>query len=713
MRNLNLLSVTLIPVALALAVGCTQPERDRTGGLDPDRMDFSREAALTASTSCEDAEAQVRQMVRTQMRLDIEQLRRQWLEYGFDTYYAEGGMDGGGSTGGDTGGDVQNASPTSSAATSPNYSETNVQVEGVDEADLVKTDGKRLFTLSGQDLVIVKSWPVAEAAELGRVTMRGYPHAMYLRGDTVVVLAYGSLYDFLSAEQQQAAQEESGYDWVWRGGTLVTTIDVSDGAKPSITEEMLYDGSLQSSRRIGDRLFLVQQGWATVAGLNYWPDIVSYTADASEINAAADKLIDANEAAIAKMKLTDWVPSRYALTGVADLTAARPQPLSDCTSIYQSAVHTGLGTLTAVTVNLSTGDATGSTVLGSWGDVYASQDALYVGSTNYSMLWWWGSVEEPEVTTDIHKFAFDGPGQTARYVASGRVNGTTVNQFAMDEYNGHFRIATTEGGWWGGDESESSVTVFEQSGARLKPVGHVGGLGKGERIYSVRFVGDRGYVVTFRQVDPLYVLDLSDPSRPAVTGELKIPGYSSYMHPMGDGHLLTVGRDGTDEGQVLGVSLRIFDVTDPRDPQETHKFDLTSGAWSGWSDAEYDHHAFTFYAAKGLLTIPVESWEDTEDYYSQFKSELRLLKIDAKTGISELGAISHDTLSQSAPQDNCYWADAYRKTVRRGVFVDDYVYSVSEAGVMAHHTDAVAEGALVSLPLYQKSPTTSDYDSCY
>jgi hypothetical protein len=206
----------------------------------------------------------------------------------------------------------------------------------------------------------------------------------------------------------------------------------------------------------------------------------------------------------------------------------------------------------------------------------------------------------------IHQFRLDD-GTAATYVASGKVEGRLLNQFAMSEHNGDLRVATTTDDWGGfGEQSESTVFVLRPEGDELREISSVGGLGKDEQIYAVRFIGDLAYVVTFRQIDPLYVIDLTDPANPIEAGELKIPGYSAYLHPVGDGLLLGVGQDATDEGRTTGTQLSLFDVSDPTNPQRVSTLPI-----GGYSEVEWDHKAFLYWPADGTIVLPVSpGWND-------------------------------------------------------------------------------------------------------
>jgi hypothetical protein len=238
-------------------------------------------------------------------------------------------------------------------------------------------------------------------------------------------------------------------------------------------------------------------------------------------------------------------------------------------------------------------------------------------------------------------------------VASGAVPGRLLNQFAMSENNGDLRVATTTDGWNFGEQSESSVYVLRPNGESLDVIGSVGGLGKTEQIRAVRFLGDTAYVVTFRQTDPLYVIDLSDPTNPALDGELKIPGYSAYLHPVGEGLLLGVGQDATDSGQTLGTQLSLFDVSDPTNPQLIDTLPI-----GGSSDVEWDHKAFLYWPEDGTIVLPVSpGWnncsfdelclaEDLEDS----SGGVIVAQLDGRE-LSARGTISH---SSKNGYDGCW-----------------------------------------------------------
>jgi hypothetical protein len=268
------------------------------------------------------------------------------------------------------------------------------------------------------------------------------------------------------------------------------------------------------------------------------------------------------------------------------------------------------------------------------------------------------------------------------------VKGQILNQFSFSEHEGFLRVATTQGS--GGEGSESFVTVLAERDGQLTAAGMVGNLGRGERIYAVRFIGDVGYVVTFRQTDPLYTIDLSDPTRPLVVGELKIPGFSAYLHPVGEGLLLGIGQDATDTGQRLGAQVSLFDVSDPASPQRLDQAALGSGA----SAVEYDHHAFLWWGPSRLAVIPVQNWDGP----SPFNGVVGF-SADRKAGIDEIGRVGHEPAAGSqggtfAPGQ----PEMFASPIQRSLVIGEALYTISDAGVLASGIGNLAPLEWVAFP---------------
>jgi uncharacterized secreted protein with C-terminal beta-propeller domain len=277
--------------------------------------------------------------------------------------------------------------------------------------------------------------------------------------------------------------------------------------------------------------------------------------------------------------------------------------------------------------------------------------------------------------TDIHAFAIDDP-TTAEYVGSGSVAGHLLNQFSMSEHEGVLRVAsTTDPTWWQGEQQqpgENRVTTLRLEGGALAEVGRLAGLGVDERIFSVRFIGDLGYVVTFRQIDPLHVLDLSDPAAPRQVGELEVPGYSAYLHPVAPGRLLGVGVDATEDGMRIGVQLSLFDISDPANPTRLQHLTLPQTS----TEVEFDHRAFLWWAPTGQAVLPIDTYGET----SSTNEAVAFAVGDG--GIAESGRTSHfDDVDPGSA-----WP-----AIRRGVVVGDTLFTLSAGGVESASLDDLTE----------------------
>ena len=258
-----------------------------------------------------------------------------------------------------------------------------------------------------------------------------------------------------------------------------------------------------------------------------------------------------------------------------------------------------------------------------------------------------------------------------------------LNQWSVSEHNGDLRVATTTGGWWDQTSGESYVTVLREDDGELRQIGQVDGLGKGEQIYAVRYMGDVGYVVTFRQTDPLYTIDLADPTNPTVMGELKILGYSAYLHPLDDNLLLGIGQDATEEGRTLGTQVSVFDISDLANPTRLHNWTLKHG----FSEVEYDHRAFLHWAPTGLTMLPVQTWEwDEKTRTESYFAGAQALTVDREKGISLIGTVSHQP-DKPDGQEDWYWM----ASIRRSIVIGDTVYTVSDAGIEASDIDTLEE----------------------
>jgi hypothetical protein len=575
------------------------------------------------------------------------------------------------------------------ALRTPAFSGTNVQEAGIDEPDMVKTDGEFVFAIAQGQLHAIdvrgETPQLRGTLDLGDA----WGQQLLLHGDRLLVIANG----WGGGGGGIAISPDIGRFAPWWGEptTTLTEIDVSDPAAMQVLDTLSMDASFLSARQAGAAVRLVVRTFVNGPQLEY------AASGTLEDQARATWM---NRMIIAGSTSKDWLP-RYTLhdqqTG---RTSSRA--LVRCSQMTHPEEFSGLGSITVLTLDLDQGLAPvdSDAILADGDTVYASADGVYVATQQ-----WHDPAElsadgktPPAVTTAIHRFDTTDPRQTT-YTASGEVDGYLLSQWAMSEHEGNLRVVSTdEPPWWGGEEqlSESRVTVLGEQDGALVQRGLLTGLGQGERVYAVRFIGELGYVVTFRQVDPLYVVDVSDPTAPRVRGELKIPGYSAYLHPIGEGLLLGIGRTATAEGRVLGVQASVFDVSNPDDPKAVQQLDLGQG----WTESEFDHHAFLYWPATGQAVIPIENWaEDTATQTYTYTAGAVGLQVSA-TGISEQGRISHEIMPVDPEQ--AIW----QAPIRRNLVVGETLYSLSDYGLEAADLATLKERAWIQFPerVYVEEP---------
>lgn len=542
--------LVLAAVAVASATGLL-------GGSGPDR---ARAAELEPFNSCGDLRGYLRD--------------HRWAEqYGpYPAVLRDGGI-----LEGDVAVDAA-AAPLASdtsdtSAVGANESGTNVQEEGVDEPDIAKLDGETLLTVRGGSLIatdVSGDDPVrVGSVDLGAPTSGAQ---MLVAGDRALVIAE----DY----------EDDGPETEYTVKTTMTVVDISDPADLGVVKRMAIDGYGADARLIGDTVRL------------------TLSSDLGYRGYGSDEAPDAGD-----------IESRLPSIEVD----GESQPLVGCGDVARPSAFSGLNLLSVVTLDLAddaeVSDAQALVTDG--GTVYASPTGLYIATQSLAKAdsQRTGSVEGDAIMpsaysdeTAIHRFDTTEPGATV-YAASGTVDGRILNSWSLSERDGYLRVATTEGDPWSGgpNESESSVAVLAQSDGELEQIGEVTGLGRGEEIQGVRFAGDMGYVITFKQTDPLYTVDLSSPEDPQLAGELEIPGYSAYLHPVGNGRLLGIGQSGTMDGTLTGAQASLFDVDDASSPQRLDTLSLDRRGY-GTASAEWDHRAFLYSPELELAVVPIDSY---------------------------------------------------------------------------------------------------------
>lgn len=579
---------------------------------------------------------------------------------------------------------------TSSQVEGIDYSGTNVQERGVDEADITKTDGDRIFAIVnneeifyeqgyydgyGSGAVLIAIDVTEDGPKLaGRFNLgRGWGHEMFLAGDRVFVISNGSR----PSRTVTAAPNvwEGDYYVPQVGVTLISEIDVSDPDAMEVVRDLYFDGTYVTSRLSDGTIRIVVRTQPT--GLEF----VYPKGSGLRAERVAE---EANRQVIEDSTIENWLPY-YVLEDTAQ--GVTEGTLLECSEVFLPDESAGLGLTAVLTLDTADGITVGSgsaAIFAQGETVYASVDNLYVATNPWVQPALFESDWEKaaaDFATTIHRFDTTDP-QNISYEGSGAVPGYLLNQFALSEHEGHLRVASTDAAsrWGFSSEQASLVSVIDIEG--METVGQVGGLGKGENIYSVRFIGDAGFVVTFRQVDPLYALDLSNPERPELLGELKINGYSAYLHPVGENRLLGVGQDATSEGRILGTQVSLFDISDLANPSLIDK--VTLGGDGGNSEVEYDHRAFLYWAPAELAVMPVQtwSWDGRSDHYFNgaigvhvHQNEVHLL----------------DRITHQSSQD--YWE--YGSQIRRSMVIGDELYTISDGGIRVSDTDDLSEIAWV------------------
>jgi uncharacterized secreted protein with C-terminal beta-propeller domain len=495
------------------------------------------------------------------------------------------------------------------------YSWTNIQVEGVDEADIVKTDGKYLYVISKQAIVIILAYPPTEARVLSRIELSVDPVEIFINDDRLMV--FGISFEHVPFFPQPIDS------YVWRGReaqTVVAIYDISNKEKPNLIDEVKISGAYFDSRMIGSYVYIVVN--------------MGITVDENE-NVVVPWIRSSGEARKIPPTEIYYFPrtkqvGAFAILMVVDIRNAK---VLEKRVVLTNSAHS----------------------------MYVSTKNIYITYTSWEREGWSNAQK-----TVIHKIALRSG--SLSYEGQGMVPGRVLNQFSMDEYDGFFRIATTIG-WYG----TNNIYVLDE---RLRVVGRLVNLAPGERIYSARFMGERAYLVTFKKVDPLFVIDLSDPLNPRVLGELKIPGYSDYLHLYDENHLIGIGKDTIesewgDFAWYQGVKLALFDVSDPTNPCVVDN--IVIGKRGTESYALQDHKAFLFSRARNLLVIPIGS---------RWNQDAFVFHISPENGIVLRGTIDHDGNAD-------LWDSSY--SVKRSLYIEDVLYTISEGLVKLNSLTDLSE----------------------
>lgn len=541
--------------------------------------------------------------------------------------------------------------------TAQDFSQTNIQVEGVDEADIVKNDGKYIYLVKGRGVRIIDAYPASNLKEIAKIEDDSdgnfTAQELYVDGDRLVII--GNTYHTYS----------TNYPFRWGGGvTQVAIFNIAD--KNNIQEErtLEFESNYVTSRRINDRLYMVMQQYAS-----YYP---GHNAIQQVPQNIVPQMIDSS-------------------TGKSENIA----PCSDI-AFFPGYAQPNFLILASIPVTQSRGYVERKMYLGSTDNVYVSQNNLYLAMTTYPQYDFWGGIVPKRVfeSSVIYKFQLKNDG-TIEYKTAGEVPGTVLNQFSMDEHNGNFRIATTKGNVWSSDATQSTNNIYVLD-ANMDRLGAVEDIAPGERIYSTRFLAERAYMVTFKQIDPLFVIGLSDPNNPTVLGKLKIPGFSDYLHPYDQNHIIGFGKE-TEESKesnfawVQGMKIALFDVSDVNNPKQ--QFAQVIGDRGTDSELLRNHKALLFDKSKNLLAFPVSVYEISDAiknnpeeagfaYGEETFQGLYVYDLSLQNGFQLRGKITHHTDEEILKSG--YQFGESSNDISRGLFMDDFLYTISQNKVKAN-----------------------------
>jgi len=660
---------------------------------------------------------------------------------------ASGSPDTGGSSGAGWGGSYRY--PPDGPIVGRDYSRVDGSDDGVNAGaneDIVDTDGEYLYLLHGPEFIRMTAWPASDLAQLSSFAIEGLPLDMHVTDDGKVVI-YSSVYGipiYSEAGIQYRSRYANTDDYFVaatnpgnaynpasnsRNLTKITVLGIAD-LVPTIEAEYYFEGHYASSQREGQHVRSVLGGVALVPRLDSFP--IADINSREEMLATLELLRSMTVNMVLGSTVEDWLPYRMVRRG--DSIHAE---FAKCEEFYVPTPGTteyGLTQILSIDLAYPELPPTGSSIVGAADTLYSNSDKLVIASRGwvdmsqvyaqaYSGEPWEdddsidpnpgehnpdeldllratasddrgiGTSEYPldaPITrnfTHLHAFDLEGWPNQLRYSASATVPGDVHNRLSLQVSGDTVRVATTEERFTDlahfATERINHLFIFSADGGKLRELGAISDLARGETVSSVSYLGDRAYVNTYRSVNPLYVVDLSNPAYPVVLGETTIPGFDWYVHPLGESHVLTLTRD-------TAFALQIFDISDPILPILERRYDIPVYP-SGYGIDWFATSAFAYFPARGMLAVPHAI---TKSFGTVVRSTLELFHVDVDSGISHMGSIDHsDLLIWENSGEHCPTDSA--KLVRRGLFIDDYLYSISYGGVLVHDMSNLVESAAV------------------
>ncbi|MBU0707122.1 beta-propeller domain-containing protein [Patescibacteria group bacterium] len=627
------------------------------------------------------------------------------------------------------------AAPSILKSANEDYSNTNIQVAGVDESDIIKTDGDYIYAVVKQKVYIIDARPAQDAKIISTITLDGYISDIYINENSLVV--FGSESYIGNKSFYEDIRPNSSY-------TFFKVYNTKDKGDPQLVRDLDFEGNYTNSRMVGDYVyFLTQQStydinedypipmvvadeelmpidssfyrpdiyyidvpyqtysYTSVHAINVKDNDKDITSELYLLGGNENLYVSPNNIYIAYTKYFSEQQLQYEVIKEIVLPGMKSADLAKINDIENSPLHvvsqsekmSKIGTI----INRHISSLT-----------QKEQDAIY-DELEESMEKRYEDISKELEKTVIHKISFNK--QKLDYKSSGEVTGHVLNQFSMDEYDGNFRIATTKNRNWSSfdfanNESYNNVYVLDD---KLKTIGKVENLAEGEQIYSARFMQGRVYLVTFRQVDPLYVIDLKNPTNPTVLGELKVPGFSSYLHPYDETKLIGFGKQATETGSILGLKLSLFDVSDVNNLKEIDTYEM--GDSGSDSIALTDHKAFLFSKDKNLLVVPVslrnemENEEDSWYNYSYTRGAMAFSVTDE--GFEFKARIDHTNDSSDNDEYDYYSGyNYYDSTVKRSLYIGDDLYTFSNKALKINSLDDYSEVKTLTLSNDQQKEET-------
>jgi inhibitor of cysteine peptidase len=530
------------------------------------------------------------------------------------------------------------------------YSKTNIQVEGVDEPDIVKSDGEYLYVASSNKVLILKAYPANDAQVVADLQLNGTVAGLFVSGDRLVV--FESVYQDIVFGSMPSTVFPS------ESMVQIKVYDIADRSNPVLVRTTSSDGWYFTARMIGDYVYVIINAPAYLSEGEVTLPIIIKQGGVEEINATD----------VYYMNITDY--------------------------------NYGFTTVFAVNIKDESVEPTHETfLLGASSVIYASLNNVYLAIPSY----------DPETSVEMtHIVRILVQGNTISSEASGEVPGQVLNQYSMDEYEGYFRIATTTGSvsrTLGQSTASNNVYVLNMN---LTVVGRLEDIAPGEKIYSARFMGSRCYLVTFKKVDPLFVIGLDDPAAPRVLGKLKIPGFSDYLHPYSENLLIGIGKETVDaeEGDFAwyqGIKIALFNVSDVENPRQVAEYII--GDRGTDSPVLSDPKDFLFDRDRNLLAIPILLAQINESQYpggvppnayGEYVWQGLYVFTITENSITLRGRVTHIDNEDDFLKSGYYFYSEY--SVKRGLYIEDMLYSISDMKVKVNDLTSLESVNEIKLP---------------